>query len=437
MRQPSQQDHGQEEQSEMMIFEEMWTQQPLKKSIHEELKTVICFLTEEAARMHAYRSLQSLYPGAGVFFISQGEKTQKLSNTHYQIKITDGQAYQETFRHIETAAGKADAVLYGWPLEDEKVVKDYSILYHVIRAAASLRSKPRRILLSAQCGIDTDISYAESWIGLERSLKLILPETDTAAVYFGQKGPLEKLIRNVCEELHSESFRSVMYSGEIRHVMEMKQTDIAPVEKRVIKSGKTYLITGGCGGLGLLFAGYFAEKGPVTLILTGRSAAGGPVLNKIKRLEESGAKVFYVQADAADQAQMEKGLQEAKEKGCGPIHGVIHAAGLQGTESILEKDLQTFQQVLSPKADGTAVLDQVLSREPLDFFCCFSSSSAILGDFGSCDYATGNRFQMAFVRHRDKLVSLGLRSGKSLAINWPLWKEGGCMSARRKAPICI
>lgn len=120
-----------------------------------------------------------------------------------------------------------------------------------------------------------------------------------------------------------------------------------------------------------------------------------------------------------------------------PIHGVIHAAGLQGTESILEKDLQTFQQVLSPKADGTAVLDQVLSREPLDFFCCFSSSSAILGDFGSCDYAMGNRFQMAFVRHRDKLVSLGLRSGKSLAINWPLWKEGGCMSARRKAPICI
>ncbi|MDJ1630903.1 hypothetical protein QNN00_13060 [Bacillus velezensis] len=101
-----------------------------------------------------------------------------------------------------------------------------------------MRSKPRRILLSAQCGTDTDISYAESWIGLERSLKLILPETDTAAVYFGQKGPLEKLIYNVCEEFHSESFRSVMYSGEIRHVMEMKQTDIAPVEKRVIKSGK-------------------------------------------------------------------------------------------------------------------------------------------------------------------------------------------------------
>ncbi|ODA06148.1 hypothetical protein A7312_28710 [Paenibacillus polymyxa] len=118
MRQPSQQDHGQEEQSEMMIFEEMWTQQPLKKSIHEELKTVICFLTGEAARKHAYQSLQTLYPGAGVFFISQGEETQKLSNTHYQIKITDGQAYQETFRHIETAAGKADAVLYGWPLED-------------------------------------------------------------------------------------------------------------------------------------------------------------------------------------------------------------------------------------------------------------------------------------------------------------------------------
>ncbi len=104
-----------------------------------------------------------------------------------KLKSLTDKHIKKRFGILKQVAGKADAVLYGWPLEDEKAVKDYSILYHVIRAAASLRSKPRRILLSAQCGTDTDISYAESWIGLERSLKLILPETDTAAVYFGQK----------------------------------------------------------------------------------------------------------------------------------------------------------------------------------------------------------------------------------------------------------
>ena len=44
-------------------------------------------------------------------------------------------------------------------------------------------------------------------------------ETDPAGDGYGRglfwtKGPFEKLIRNVCEELHSESFRSVMYSGK-------------------------------------------------------------------------------------------------------------------------------------------------------------------------------------------------------------------------------
>lgn len=90
MRQPSQQDHGQEEHSEMMIFEERWTQQPLKKSIHEELKTVICFLTGEAARKHAYRSLQSLYPGAGVFLFHRVRKLKSFQTRIIKLKsLTD------------------------------------------------------------------------------------------------------------------------------------------------------------------------------------------------------------------------------------------------------------------------------------------------------------------------------------------------------------
>ncbi|MCP5002351.1 MAG: polyketide synthase, partial [Planctomycetes bacterium] len=48
--------------------------------------------------------------------------------------------------------------------------------------------------------------------------------------------------------------------------------------------------------------------------------------------------------------------------------------------------------------------------------------SAILGDFGACDYAIGNRFQMAYARLASEHNSSKV---KRVVINWPLWKEGG------------
>ncbi|MCP4460724.1 MAG: KR domain-containing protein, partial [Cytophagales bacterium] len=89
---------------------------------------------------------------------------------------------------------------------------------------------------------------------------------------------------------------------------------------------------------------------------------------------------------------------------------------------MFEKNLQDFTQILAPKIEGTLNLDKIFKEEPLDFICYFSSSSAILGDFGACDYAIGNRFQMAFARLQSEQSTSKV---KRVVINWPLWKEGG------------
>ncbi|WP_052700285.1 beta-ketoacyl synthase N-terminal-like domain-containing protein [Methylocucumis oryzae] len=70
--------------------------------------------------------------------------------------------------------------------------------------------------------------------------------------------------------------------------------------------------------------------------------------------------------------------------------------------------------MLRPKITGTQVLAKVLADEVLDFTVYFSSSSALLGDFGSCAYAVANRFQLAYGRYHNALV-----------INWPLWQSEG------------
>ncbi|NKB24120.1 MAG: SDR family NAD(P)-dependent oxidoreductase [Kiritimatiellae bacterium] len=192
----------------------------------------------------------------------------------------------------------------------------------------------------------------------------------------------------------------------------------------MLKQGGTYLITGGCGGLGFLFAEHLARSYGANLILIGRSALIPEKQTRIQALEKSGGSVIYLQVDVSDESGMKKGLKTAKEH-VGSIHGVLHTAGIEGGRSLFEKDMQSFQTVLDPKIKGTLVLDKILAKEALDFICYFSSSSAILGDFGSCDYAVANRFQMAYADYRNELKAAGKRFGKSVVINWPLWKDGG------------
>ena len=161
---------------------------------------------------------------------------------------------------------------------------------------------------------------------------------------------------------------------------------------------------------------------PVKLILTGRSAASATQQVRINELEALGAQVSVLRADVADEVAMREGLAAVLGR-FGAINGVIHAAGIVGGRSLFEKDMEHFRQVLAPKVQGCLVLDELIDPKALDFICYFSSSAAILGDFGSCDYAIGNRFQMAFARYQAQ------RSGrdriKALAINWPLWRGVG------------
>ena len=98
------------------------------------------------------------------------------------------------------------------------------------------------------------------------------------------------------------------------------------------------LVTGGCGGLGLLVAEHLARKGPVNLILTGLSALDAPKEQRLTFLKQLGARVLYIRADVCDVQAMKQSLAQARQV-YGPIHGVIHAAGLAGVKPLFDKFL--------------------------------------------------------------------------------------------------
>ena len=86
-----------------------------------------------------------------------------------------------------------------------------------------------------------------------------------------------------------------------------------------------------------MFAEYLARTLDANVILTGTlSYQREKATERIKAIESIGGRVLYVQADVCDSVEMKEALRRGKE--CfGEIHGVIHAAGIQGRRSILEK----------------------------------------------------------------------------------------------------
>ena len=191
------------------------------------------------------------------------------------------------------------------------------------------------------------------------------------------------------------------------------------------KNGGFYLITGGAGKLGLIFAKEIASNTEkATLILTGRSHVNRKKQGQLKELESLGARIEYRQVNVSEEKEVEDLIQEIGRE-FGPINGVLHCAGLIRDNFILKKTVQEFQEVLPPKVAGTFFLDQATRDLELDFFVLFSSLAGGIGNAGQADYACANAFLDAYAAYRNTLVGNGRRHGRTLSINWPLWKEGG------------
>lgn len=201
-------------------------------------------------------------------------------------------------------------------------------------------------------------------------------------------------------------------------------TNGVPTDIKLRQHG-VYLITGGAGGLGLIFAEYLANHYQAKLVLTGRSELSAERQEKIDSLKTSGAEVIYVSADISTRDGVEKVLS-VMQSNFGDVNGIIHAAGVLRDSYLRNKTINEMQSVFAPKVFGTLQLDTITaSNEKLDFFVLFSSLAAIGGNAGQCDYSYANYYMDAFAEYRQELCAQGKRFGKSLSLNWPLWADGG------------
>ncbi|MBL6449561.1 SDR family NAD(P)-dependent oxidoreductase [Fulvivirga sp. 29W222] len=191
-----------------------------------------------------------------------------------------------------------------------------------------------------------------------------------------------------------------------------------------LKQNGVYIVSGGLGGLGLVFSEYLVKNYQCNLVVFGRSELKAAQEKKLDRLKAYGTEILYLQADASSLEDMESVVKSAKAR-FSQVNGVIHSAGVNIDSFILRKSREEMDKVLAPKIYGTINLDLATRDEDLDIFVLFSSIAGVMGNVGQCDYAYGNHFLDSFAENRETLVREQKRKGKTLSINWTYWEEGG------------
>lgn len=199
-----------------------------------------------------------------------------------------------------------------------------------------------------------------------------------------------EIIRCESTEAHPGE-TDLYYEGNVRWVRALREAEPAQNSDFSFKENGVYMITGGAGGLGLIFAEHIAAQTKANIILAGRSELTEDKKNKISRMKAGGSSVQYIRGDFSDSRDAERIIKTIKRK-FGEINGVIHSAGVTHDALLIQKSKDEIQEVIAPKINGTVLLDSLLQTEPLDFFVMFSSSSSMYGNIGQTDYALANRF---------------------------------------------
>jgi NADP-dependent 3-hydroxy acid dehydrogenase YdfG len=264
-------------------------------------------------------------------------------------------------------------------------------------------------------------------VGLLRTATIENPNVSAQVILLEETDTPESAAERVRENRAHLDDTLVRYAAGRREVPVWTEDgdtadDAPPVPWR---ENGVYLLTGGAGALGLVFAREIATRThSATLVLTGRSPVDARVREALRELRSHGASAHYVQLDVADAAAVDAVVDTLVEEH-GRIDGVVHAAGVTRDGYILTKRAQDFADVLAPKVSGAVNLDRATATLPLDFFVTFSSTTGAFGNAGQADYAAANAFMDAYTWHRQDLVARQERSGHSLSVNWPLWEDGG------------
>jgi polyketide synthase PksN len=383
----------------------------------------------------------------GAVLVQAGERYEEVGERCYRVNPRAPEDFARLCADLRRKHFRFERVCFAWSDEERRsadsadserptpdVESGVLTLLFFCQALTKQPLEDRVRLLYLFRGATGEIQpHHEAINGFAKALHIEHPKISCKTLELrGTHAPVSEVLDVVLAELNPDTDDSatVRYEGKDRHVRKLKELDLASTPESVdatgvcLKERGVYLITGGAGGLGLIFAEYLAKQFHARLVLTGRGELDAGRHAKLEELRKLGADVIYLRADVADRDGIGRVADEGRRL-FGQINGIIHSAGVLRDSFIRNKTAQEMRSVCAPKVQGTLHLDEVTQKDQLDFFVLFSSLSAVGGNPGQSDYCFANHFMDSFASQREALRMHGSRAGKTLSLNWSLWAEGG------------
>ncbi|GLE52940.1 type I polyketide synthase [Mycobacterium montefiorense] len=302
------------------------------------------------------------------------------------------------------------AVLGGWHGRSPR-------LWLVTAGGLAVHDEPGRPAIGALRGLVRVLAYEHP------DLRTTLVDLDIT------RNPVSAVMAELESQDSAANFDDVVaWRDGQRYVERLGRATLGePVRDAVVESGASYIVTGGLGGLGLVFARWLVESGAGRVVLNGRSEPSDDARKVLAELE-SRAEVAVVCGDIAAAGVAER-LVAAAEDQNRRLAGIVHGAAVIDDSLVLSMSKESLQRVWAPKAAGALRMHQASVGRELDWWVGFSTTASLLGSAGQGAYACASAWL-------DALVAWRHTAGMPAAvINWGPWSEVGVAQSLVGSPL--
>ncbi len=186
--------------------------------------------------------------------------------------------------------------------------------------------------------------------------------------------------------------------------------------------GKTCLVTGASGGLGLALCRHLASGGARRLFCAARRMDDMAALRRFISERHLSCDIVPIAIDIARPDAVRALVASIVATDAGELHAVFHLAGTMADRLLVDANEAAAAEAFRAKAEGAWNLHDATRSLALEEFVCFSSVASILPNAGQGLYGAAN----AFVN--DLCVARREAGLRALSLCWGPWAGPGMAS---------
>ena len=212
-----------------------------------------------------------------------------------------------------------------------------------------------------------------------------------------------------------ESYRLMESGKHIGKIVTDLSSEIGPDARtklwnayKVYDPRKSYVLIGGCGGLGPRLTQFLMYLGARNIVLTGRrgqiSRSDRLALERLVRDPAfPDVTIKVMAADALNPSAMNDVFDTARS--LGPIGGIFLMSVVLRDDQFMKMDKEKFDTVVKSKIGALNVVRELIDIQTLDFLFLFSSTAALFFNPGQANYNAAQAYFNRFAQENKNVIS--------------------------------